>query len=185
MRFGHAADLDQRVEIDAGVDAHLLAEQHQFLGADIAGRALLTGEGAAAEPADGRVELRHAELAAPACALATASPRVSCRCSAIRMSGQRARTSPTPRSMRIGVAQPIVSASEKSVMLGAGLGGDRSPSASVLHDLRRRDVALVVAAEGGHHADAASPARRAEVQRGLLAHRLEVLGMAAVEVLAA
>jgi hypothetical protein len=45
--------------------------------------------------------------------LATAKPRVSCRWSAIGMSGQRLRTSPKTRSMRSGVAQPIVSASEK------------------------------------------------------------------------
>src|SRR5581483_6792829 len=55
--LGHAPDLDQPVEIDAGPDAHLLAEQNQLLGADVAGRALLAGERAAAEAADGGVEL--------------------------------------------------------------------------------------------------------------------------------
>src|SRR3954467_12978279 len=58
----HAADLDQRVEIDAGIDPHLLAQQYQFLGADIARRLRLTGKRTAAEPADGRIELRHPEL---------------------------------------------------------------------------------------------------------------------------
>src|SRR6516164_10670703 len=57
--LGHAANLDQRVEIDAGIDAHLLAEQHQLLGADVAGCLWLPGERATAQPADGRVELRH------------------------------------------------------------------------------------------------------------------------------
>src|SRR5579862_8133139 len=52
--LGHAADLDQRVEVDPGIDANLLAQQHQFLGADIAGRLRLTGARAAAEPADRR-----------------------------------------------------------------------------------------------------------------------------------
>jgi len=35
--LSHAADLDQRIEIDAGIDAHLLAQQHQLFGADVAG----------------------------------------------------------------------------------------------------------------------------------------------------
>src|SRR5215471_7883837 len=42
--LGHAADLDQRIEIDTGVDAHLLAEQYQLLGADVAGCLWLPGE---------------------------------------------------------------------------------------------------------------------------------------------
>ena len=33
--------LDQLVEVDAGLDAHLLAHEHQVLGADVAGRALV------------------------------------------------------------------------------------------------------------------------------------------------
>ena len=113
--FGHAANLDQLIEIDGGIDAHLLAEQHQLFGADVAGGLGLSGKRAAAEPADGRVELGDTILS-PACALATASPRVSFRCSAIGVSGQRLRTSPSTRSMRSGVAQPIVSASEKYSM---------------------------------------------------------------------
>ena len=34
--LGLAADLDQLIEIDAGVDAHFFAEQHQLFGADVA-----------------------------------------------------------------------------------------------------------------------------------------------------
>src|SRR5208282_3348107 len=60
--LGHAPDLDQRIEIHAGIDAHLLAEQHQLLGTDVAGGLGLTGKRAAAEPADRRVELPHAHL---------------------------------------------------------------------------------------------------------------------------
>ena len=60
--LGHAADLDQSIEIDAGIDAHLFAEQHQFLGADIAGCFWLAGERAVAESADRRVELGNAHL---------------------------------------------------------------------------------------------------------------------------
>src|SRR6187401_1468560 len=65
--LGHASDLDQRIEIDPGVDPHLLAQQHQLFGADIAGRLRLTGKRAAAEPADRRVELCDAELQRGVC----------------------------------------------------------------------------------------------------------------------
>src|SRR5438132_12904919 len=57
--LSHAADLDQRIEIDAGIDAHLLAEQNQLLGADIAGRLWLPGERTTAQPTDCRVKLGH------------------------------------------------------------------------------------------------------------------------------
>src|SRR5215470_1157536 len=60
--LGHAADLDQRIEIDARVDAHLLAEQYQLLGADVAGCLWLPGERATAQPTDGRVELGDTHL---------------------------------------------------------------------------------------------------------------------------
>src|SRR6202023_2655177 len=92
-------------------------------------------------------------ILSPACALATASPRVSCRCRAIGVSGQRLRTSPSPRSMRIGIARPIVSAGEKIFDVGAGLLGDREPILQGRDDLTWCDVTLVVAAERRHHAD--------------------------------
>src|SRR6266446_10848433 len=57
--LSHAADLDQRIEIDAGIDTHFLAEQHQLFGADVASCLGLPGEWATAEPADGRVELGY------------------------------------------------------------------------------------------------------------------------------
>src|SRR5262249_31767170 len=57
--LSHAAHLDQRVEIDTGIDAHLLAEQYQFLRANVAGRLRLPGEGTTAQPSDGRIELRY------------------------------------------------------------------------------------------------------------------------------
>src|SRR5215831_3482120 len=60
--LGHAPDLDQSIEIDTGIDAHLLAQQHQLLGADIARGLWLPGEWATAEPADGRVELGDTHL---------------------------------------------------------------------------------------------------------------------------
>jgi len=41
--LGHAADIDQRVKIDPSVYAHLLAQQHEFLSADIACGLRLTG----------------------------------------------------------------------------------------------------------------------------------------------
>ena len=69
-------------------------------------------------------------------------------------------------------------------MRDAGLGGDGQPVRHGLHDLRRADIALVVAAEGGHHAEPRHRHAGGEMRRGLLAHRLQVLGMAAVEVLA-
>ena len=40
-------------------------------------------------------------------------------------------TAPTPRSMRIGVAQPMVSASETSVMVTPASSATASPSATV------------------------------------------------------
>src|SRR6516225_11701320 len=60
--LGHAADLDQSVEIDPGIDAHLLAEQHQLFGADVAGGFGLARERATADPADRRVELGDTHL---------------------------------------------------------------------------------------------------------------------------
>src|SRR5207237_128120 len=60
--LSHAADLDERIEIDAGGDTHLLAEQHQLLGADVAGCLWLPGERATAEPADRRIELGYAHF---------------------------------------------------------------------------------------------------------------------------
>src|SRR5262249_14983755 len=60
--LGHAADLDQRVEIEARVDAHLLAEQYQLLGGDVAGCLWLPGEWATAQPTDARVELGDTHL---------------------------------------------------------------------------------------------------------------------------
>jgi LmbE family N-acetylglucosaminyl deacetylase len=52
-----------------------------------------------------------------------------------------------------------------------------------LHHQLRRNVALVVAAEGGHDADPRHLDAILLMRRGLLAHRLQVLGMAAVEIL--
>src|SRR5690242_14395600 len=60
--LGHAADLDQRVEINPGVDPHLLAQQNEFLGANVAGRLRLPGKGAPAQPADRRIKLSDAHL---------------------------------------------------------------------------------------------------------------------------
>jgi len=50
------------------------------------------------------------------------------------------------------------------------------------NDLRWRNVALVVAAERRHHADPRHLDAVFEVQRGLLLHRLDILGVAAVQV---
>ena len=50
--FSHASDLDQFVQIDAGVDAHFLTQQHEFFGADVARGLGLAGEGATTEAAD-------------------------------------------------------------------------------------------------------------------------------------
>ena len=47
------------------------------------------------------------------------------------MSGQRLRTSPSTRSMRSGVAQPIVSASEKYRMSAPASSAIASPSSNV------------------------------------------------------
>src|SRR5713226_5832351 len=56
-RPGEAGALDQPVEIDAGLDAELAAEEDDLLAADIAGRRLVSGEGTAAEAAETGVEM--------------------------------------------------------------------------------------------------------------------------------
>src|SRR5258707_4160527 len=58
-RYGERSAFDQPVEIDTGLDAELAAQEHHLLGADIAGRRLVAGEGTTAEPAEARVEMIH------------------------------------------------------------------------------------------------------------------------------
>ena len=58
----HSADLDQRVEVDAGLHALAVEQVDEVLGGDVAGRA--RRERAAAEAADGGVEDRRAVLEA-------------------------------------------------------------------------------------------------------------------------
>lgn len=60
--LGEARALDQRVEVDASLDAKLLAQEHEILGADVAGRAGIAGERAAAQTCDRRVEAIDAHL---------------------------------------------------------------------------------------------------------------------------
>ena len=69
------------------------------------------------------------------------------------MSGQRLRTSARTRSMRGGVAQPIVSASEKHLISAPASSAIASPSSRVRITWAGADVALVVAAERRHDAD--------------------------------
>ncbi|HYU13286.1 MAG TPA: hypothetical protein VEK82_11960 [Stellaceae bacterium] len=99
------------------------------------------------------------------------------------MSGRRLRTSPNTRSTRIGVAQPIVSASEKYLIVGPSLLGDGEAVFERRNDLRRGNVALIIAAERRHHPDPRHLDVVFEVQRGLLLHRLDIFGVAAVQVL--
>ena len=123
-------------------------------------------------------------MRSPAWALATARPRVSCRCRESSIAGHFARTSPSTRSMRAGAAQPMVSASENTVILAPASAAMASPSSSVRSTCAGLDIALVVAAEGRHHAEAGDGHAALHMQGRLLAHGREVLGMAAVEVLA-
>ena len=51
--LGETRDLDQLVEIDAGLDAHFVQHEHQVLGADIAGGTFVRGERAATQAGDG------------------------------------------------------------------------------------------------------------------------------------
>ncbi len=60
--LGEVGAIDQLVEIEAGLDAHLLAHEDEIFGADIARRALMPGEGTAAETGDRGVVLGHAHL---------------------------------------------------------------------------------------------------------------------------
>ncbi len=57
--FRQLGDLHQPVQVDAGLDAHFLAEEHHVFGADIARRAAsaMAGEWTAAEAGDRGVEL--------------------------------------------------------------------------------------------------------------------------------
>jgi hypothetical protein len=52
--FGQFRRRDQAFEIDSGIDAHLVAQKHQILGADIAGGGLAATarEWTAAQPRD-------------------------------------------------------------------------------------------------------------------------------------
>jgi hypothetical protein len=50
--FGQPHHLDQLVEIDPGVDAHVFEHVHQVLGGDHHGRAAVAAVGAAGEAAD-------------------------------------------------------------------------------------------------------------------------------------
>ena len=68
--LGHAADLDQGVEINLGINAHLVAKHHQFLGANVAGGLWLSGEWTTAQPADwvlanSQVAINHVALTMP------------------------------------------------------------------------------------------------------------------------
>ena len=111
--LGELRGLDQRVEVDAGVDAHLAAGEHQILGADVAGRTLVPGEGAAAEAADRGVELRDAHL--------HRRDRVGDRAAAgvvqmqleVQLRPFVAHLADHGSSSGPGVPQPIVSASER------------------------------------------------------------------------
>src|SRR4029077_9514308 len=67
--------------------------------------------------------------------------------------------------------------------VGAGFLGDSETIFQGRNDLRWRNVALVVAAERRHHADPRHLDAVFEMQRGLLLHRLDVFGVAAVQVL--
>ena len=179
--LGHAPDLDQRVEIDAGVDPHFLAEQHQFLGAHITGGLGLTGKRAAAEATDRRVELRHTHL--------EPGVGVGDRKTARIVQVQR------DRHVRPATAhlsehtldphrrRPAHRVGEREVFdVGSGLRGDRQAVFQGRDHLSRRDIALVVAAESRHDADARHIDAVFEIQRRLLLHRLDILRMAAVQV---
>src|SRR4051794_9539486 len=58
--LGLAGGFEHRVEVDAGVDTHVLDHVHEVLGADVAGRARRVR--AAAEPTDGGVVVGDTEL---------------------------------------------------------------------------------------------------------------------------
>ena len=54
--LGEPRHLDQRVEVDPGLDAEFLAKEYQVLGADVARRPLERRERTAAEAGDRAVE---------------------------------------------------------------------------------------------------------------------------------
>jgi hypothetical protein len=178
----HPSDLDQRVEIDAGLDAHLLAQQHQLFSADVAGRALVRGEGTAAEAADRGIEAAHAHAQArmgvrhrkPA-GVVQMQPDPLIRPAAAHLADHprdplRRRPSHRVRQRNIGDRSTALLGDVKAVFKRA-------------QDLRRCDVALEIAAERGHHADPVDRHVLLEMQPGRLSHRLQILGVTAVEIL--
>src|SRR5258708_8200143 len=59
--LGQARDLDQALDVEPGLNAHILAQEGEVLGADVAGRAVGCGERAAAEAGDRGVQLGPAQ----------------------------------------------------------------------------------------------------------------------------
>ena len=179
--LGHTADLDQGFQIDTGLDAHLLAQKHQFLGGDVAGGAWAARERAAAQAGHGAVKAVHAHLErgmraghAHAARVVQVQDQVQSRPRAAHRAHQRFGARRRAPAHAVGQRD-----------LGDGLAhflGQRQRIARGGQHLPNRHVACVVAAEGRHHAD---PLHRHAVglQRGgLLAHHRHVFGHAAVEV---
>ena len=128
--------VDQRVEVDAGVDPHVVEHVHEILGDDVAGRARRVR--AAAEPADRRVEPTHA-------AVERRRRRWRGRCRACCGSAARRSRSaiadPVERVEQVvdarGVAMPVVSPNDsRSAPPSSRCAGDAAQPRSARRRLR-------------------------------------------------
>jgi hypothetical protein len=116
------AHVDERVEVDAGRDAHLLAHEGEVLGADVAGRAGVAREGAAAQAGAGAVEAcrrpsagRHEGIGHGRAARVVQVQPQAQRGPALAHGADH-------RGMALGWAQPTVSASRRDGRAQAELG---------------------------------------------------------------
>ena len=141
--LGLGGGRDHRVQVDAGRHAHVLDHVHEFLGGDVAGRAGRVR--AAAQAADGGVEVGHAEFQGGQHVGQPGAPGVVEVQVQRRSPGWAERNAPTSARTRVGVAMPVVSPNE----------AESAPSAMArpATDTTRahRHVALVRAAPRGGH----------------------------------
>src|SRR5688500_16319924 len=147
-RLGEAGALDQRVEVDSGLDAELLAQEDQLLAAHVAGGTDVTGERAPTEAGAGRIEAGDAETQRGVGVGHAEAPGVV----EVQAEGQ-VRPAVTHRSehpcdgRRPGEADGV--GEEHGVQLDVELLGEGEDLGDSGTDVGDRDVSLIVAPEGG------------------------------------
>ena len=149
--LGLARDLEQSLEVDAGLDADLVAQVDEVLGGDVAGRVLEAGVRAAAEPGDRRVEIvdahfhRRQRVGEP-----EPAGVVQVQVDALVGPAVLHLADHPPDRQRIGPAHGVGELDEANV--DVVLAGDAHQPVDQADHVIRRDVAFVVAAERRHHA---------------------------------